>query len=140
MTRLTTEKDFCTYDGCSGIYKKGECDIGDECTFYPIYERLKYYEDLEEAGQLVKLPYKYGDWVYCLENEDDEWEYSGYIFLGVCKDYIIVSPWKSDDIDQQLHIMERNSPYDENDIKIIHKNNVFLTPEEAAAALKEHEK
>lgn len=140
MTRLTTAKDFCTWDGCSGRYRNGLCDAEDECTSYLIYDRLKHYEDLKEAGQLIELPYKYGDWVYCLENEDDEWEYSGYIFLGVCKDYIIVSPWESDDIDQQLHIMERNSPYDENDIKIIHKNNVFLTPEEAAAALKECKK
>lgn len=104
-----------------------------------VYCKLKHYEDLEEANKLVELPYNYGDWVYCLENEDDEWEYSGYIFLGVCKDYIIVSPCESDNIDQQLHIMEINSPYSENDVKIFHKNNVFSTFEEAKAALKKYE-
>ena len=34
-----------------------------------VYERLKYYEDLEEDGKLLKLPCKPGDTVYLLVND-----------------------------------------------------------------------
>lgn len=30
----------------------------------PVFEKLAYYEDLEEAGLLIKLPIKVGDTVY----------------------------------------------------------------------------
>ncbi len=34
-----------------------------------VYRRLKYYEDLEEQGKLLKLPCEVGDTVYCIEDK-----------------------------------------------------------------------
>lgn len=35
-----------------------------------VYRKLKEYEDLEESGNLLKLPCKVGDTVYCIENKE----------------------------------------------------------------------
>ena len=35
-----------------------------------VYRKLKEYEDLEESGNLLRLPCKVGDTVYCIENKE----------------------------------------------------------------------
>lgn len=40
-----------------------------------IYEKLGYYEDLEEQGLLLKLPCKVGDTVYAIEASEEEFEH-----------------------------------------------------------------
>lgn len=47
-------------------------------------ERLKYYEDLEEQGLMLKLPCKVGDTVYAIEASDEEFEHF-HCGLGISK-------------------------------------------------------
>ena len=136
MERLTER----LHDGCYGVAGCGYgckhvgfyCKDPTRCpSVTACFDKLGRYEDLEEAGRLNINQYSPGEWVYCLEKDEDGWECNGYIFLGKCKDYVMVCPCESDDIDQQLHILERNSTYFENDIKVIHKDNAFMTQEAA---------
>lgn len=76
-----------------------------------VLEKLAEYEDLEEQGKLVKLPFVVGDIYYTIHND------------GVSKPY--VKGWKARTIDFCV-----------NSIKEIGKT-VFLTREEAEAALKD---
>ncbi len=40
-----------------------------------LIERLKYYEDLEEQGLLLKLPCKAGDTLYAIEADEEKFEH-----------------------------------------------------------------
>lgn len=54
----------CAYDGCHLYEDCYECP-----GFQDILYKLAHYEDLEEAGRLVKLPCKVGDTVYFLNTK-----------------------------------------------------------------------
>ena len=57
MERLTDEYGIC--GSCEGI-----AYCRSDCRNKQLYDRLAYYEDMEEQGRLVVLPCKVGDTVY----------------------------------------------------------------------------
>ena len=69
--RLTTNQNYC--DTCD-FGKAKECFFdGKEkfnCKDKQIYEKLKEYEELEEQGLLAKLPFKLGDDLYWINDEE----------------------------------------------------------------------
>lgn len=90
-------------------------------------EKLKYYEDLEEQGRLLKLPCKVGDIVYvklasyCEEKyaEAKVRDFTHFISCGFC---VVVT---------SKHFDKQNIPFTE------FGKTVFLTKSEAEAKLKE---
>lgn len=99
--------------------------------------KLGEYEDLEEQGLLLRLPCKVGDTVWCIEEFEDGFEYSGYKFMAMCGEFVIVTPKYSNcDFKEQLHEMERESrEWEGISVDMFKKENVFLTKEEAEQAL-----
>ncbi len=85
---------------------------------------LKKYEDLEEHGKLLKLPCAVGDTVYVKmqSGEYAEAEVRDFIHFLTCGFCIVVTSEKFD---------KQNIPFSE------FRKSVFLTGEEAEAALKE---
>lgn len=79
------------------------------------YDRIKFYEDLEEQGKLVRLPCKVGKTVYSLVCGEIEPE--------------VVASFKNDG--EYLWFINRLGGYIG-----VYGTNVFLTKEEAEAALK----
>lgn len=80
MKRLTERSlDYCTQMcpdekmfSCA-FYKD---DQAERCLIANMYDRLAYYEDLEEHGRLVVLPCKVGDTIYRPSRERDEvWDW-----------------------------------------------------------------
>lgn len=63
MNRLTFEGNFCDIAMCGEVRGGSFCKDGN-CSQRKVWERLKWYEDLEERGRLVVLPCKVGDTVY----------------------------------------------------------------------------
>ena len=64
MKRLTFEGNFCDIAMCM-VECGGEFCRDGNCSQKKTWERLKYYEDLEEQGRLLVLPpCKVGDIVY----------------------------------------------------------------------------
>lgn len=66
MDRLTGKNNDYCFTVCGGERKhiREECNIYNVCFERQMYERLKHYEDLKEAGRLVELPCKIGDVAY----------------------------------------------------------------------------
>lgn len=90
-----------------------------------MYEKLAHYEDLEESGRLVVLPCKVGETVYyiiyencldgkCIWFDDDGGCRKGGISSDYCPQKVAQMEFRLGDIDK----------------------NIFLTREEAEAALK----
>lgn len=135
MSRLTEmNKDAC--DLCNLDCKH----MNNFCEKAKSYSRLKHYEDLEEQGRLIELPCKVGDTVWCLsENYDYTWDVIGYVFMGICNDYIIVtSEYMGMTFEEQLGEMcEEMIEHESLALYIFHKSKVFLTKEEAEAKLAE---
>lgn len=104
-----------------------------------LFEELARYEDLADAGRLMLLPCKPGEWVYCIEDYYDEAEVSGYLFLATCGQYVIVCVGIYDldeSFDEQLEEMaEETQLGDDVGVKIFHMSKVFKTPEEAHEAI-----
>ena len=94
---------------------------------------------LEEQGLLLRLPCKVGDVIWCT----DEDTYSGIIFMGMCGDYVIgcsMYAHLEDAFDTQIAEMSLESKENYGvEVYIFHKDDVFLTREEAEAKLKEME-
>lgn len=63
MERLTFDGLFCDIAMCVETPGGSFCEDG-YCSQRKVWERLKYYEDMEEQGRLVVLPCKVGDTVY----------------------------------------------------------------------------
>ena len=62
-----TEKDesicnYCEYERNNGCIKTDPA----KCVFNITWDKLKHYEDLEEAGRLIELPCKVGTDTYCI--------------------------------------------------------------------------
>ena len=76
MKRLTERSlDYCTQlcsdeDAISCAFYKGEQE--EKCWRANMYDRLAYYEDLEEQGRLLVLPCKVGDRVWGVEFDTSE--------------------------------------------------------------------
>ena len=106
----------------------------------PVFDKLAHYEDLEEQGRLIQSPFQVGETVWCMEeNYDYTWEVTGYLFMGVCGDYIIVSSeYMGYEFEEQLEAMCEDMVEDCSlDIYIFHKSRAFKTKEEAEAKLEE---
>lgn len=91
-----------------------------------IAEKLAQYEDLEEQGKLIKLPCKVGDTVYVKvqSGEYAEAEVRDFTYFLTCGFCIVVTSEKFD---------KQNIPFTD------FGKTVFLTHEEAEAALKKME-
>lgn len=63
MERLTDNTNYCSsWSDCEMV--EGKCVFYGNCYDRKIYNKLKYYEDLEEQNLLLKLPCKVGAKVY----------------------------------------------------------------------------
>ena len=104
-------------------------------------EKVEEYKRLEEQGLLLRLPCKVGDTVWCVDVDEDD--YSGMIFMGMCGDYVIgcsTYAHLEDAFDAQIAEMALESKENYGvEVYIYHKDDVFLTREEAEQKLKEME-
>lgn len=73
--RLTNHFNYCDYTECKfrseELAKENKCIFfnatsRDKCHDKNVYEKLRYYEDLEEEGKLMIVPCKKGDTVYVI--------------------------------------------------------------------------
>lgn len=60
MERITFEGNFCDISMC----RENPCPYNGMCSQRQTWERLKKYEDAEQAGRLVVLPWAVGDVIY----------------------------------------------------------------------------
>ena len=58
MARITFEGNFCDISMC----RENPCPYNGMCSQRQTWERLKEYEDAEQAGRLVVLPCKVGEY------------------------------------------------------------------------------
>ena len=137
MKRLTDKTNYCT--SCSDCdMPEGKCVFLENCYERQIYNRLREYEDAEEQGVLVKNPYKPGELIFWVEEYADGYDYSGYMFVASCNDFVISSSRyiHCDSFDEQLMEMCEESQEDCGvSFYMFHKDRVFATKEEAKAAL-----
>ncbi len=123
MERLTEKVlGFTQLKDCGNDFCKETCAEHDEekscnnCPIQKAFEKLAEYEDLEEKGKLLKLPCAVGDMVYVLR------------------------------LDNAAYMMNNEKVWEivEDKFEIFHFDSigktVFLTREEAEAALKELER
>ena len=88
MSRLTDKDSYC-FVTCADDYK-GTDSLGENCKLYKacferkMYDKLKHYEDLEEAGRLIELPCKVGDTVYSIVFENCNDGTCRWLENGVC--------------------------------------------------------
>ena len=131
MDRLTTENyrelliknnDLEYRSACLGCENIQKCnpEEGVKCGFYKALEKLKEYEDLEEQGKLLKLPCAVGDTVYTIYSDEDG--------------SFIEEPKVEEVSTHRVWIDSMYFDYDD------FGKTVFLTREEADAALKELER
>lgn len=87
MERLTQkEMDYCEVMVCSSDYCKKDA----LCYDYRIYDKLAYYEDLEEQGLLLRLPCKVGEVIYTLGATSIETKCIDAVTLGTLGLVVIV--------------------------------------------------
>lgn len=102
-----------------------------------VLKKLADYEDAEEKRLLFKLPCKVGDTVWIIDKDTND--YDGYLFMANCGEYVIVATeYVHCAGNFQIQLMEMvDESYDNFgvDVEIFHKDNVFLTKEEAEKAL-----
>lgn len=145
MERLSyKDKDridvICKYEDCDICEQRCPCINEDNCLcLQEILERLAKYEDLEEQNRLLKLPYAINDTVYYLdditpfEEMPIEGRISGFRVTW-CRTIVIHITTNFND---EGCLADRNE-----DIDVVAEEfgkTVFLTREEAEAALKELE-
>ena len=70
------EIQFCRECGCEYYGEPEGCNhpnyvCPSNCYFTTVAEKLQKYEDLEEQGQLVRLPCKVGDPLYWIDGDND---------------------------------------------------------------------
>lgn len=146
MERLTNHFDYCKMIDCkfydAELYKQGKCKFFDKsiehCHEKRMNDKLREYEDAEEQGLLTMNPCKTGEQVYCIEEYEDGCDYSCYLFIAVCNDYVIVSPryMSHDDFEEQLvEMCEESQEWMKVSFVMFPLNKVFLTKEEAEKAL-----
>lgn len=68
MKRITFDGNFCDIAMCRETPGGSFCENG-SCSQRQVWEKLKYYEDMEEQGRLVVLPF--------LPNEE-VWDYTEF--------------------------------------------------------------
>ena len=98
MERLTNHIDYCKRSECkfydAELYKQGRCKFLktsiENCHKKRMNDKLREYEDAEEQGLLIRLPCKVGDPIVCVEEYEDGYDYSTYLFMAACGDFDIV--------------------------------------------------
>ena len=117
------------------MMKKKSCN---NCPIQKAFEKLAEYEDLEEQGKLLKLPCAVGDTVYAIKTVKRK-----DIIRKEIWDYIVTSFHIERDCDWNVsfeHIEPNGRIFPtQGEFKDFDKT-VFLTREEAEAALKELER
>jgi hypothetical protein len=107
-------------------------------------EKLAAYEDAEEQGRLVVMPYRYGDRVWLVEFDecDEPYDISGYQFVGCCNDVGYLAPSYNGDSSLEciLHnlLQETEESY-HSDITVAYLHNIYATRAEAEAVLQNKE-
>lgn len=95
-----------------------------------LYEKLKHYEDLEEQGKLLKLPCTVGDTLFVLTEDSpigiEETKCKSIVFNSK-NNFIVYAPCQYDDWGRAKWRFKKSH----------FGKTVFLTKEEAEAALKE---
>lgn len=132
MERLTTHDPNRQLLVCSANYK----------SWNEIYDRLAYYEDLEEQGRLIVLPCKVGDTLYVVgycgeiythrdwETGAQECPFEGDCELEECDDNTLrvfettCDGFVLDKLDKKLHITLKSIGLDSGDVL---GERVFLT-------------
>ena len=112
MERLTTHDPIRQLFVCSANYK----------SWNEIYDRLAYYEDLDEQGRLVVLPCKVGDTVYVLNASKF---HKGEVYEGYVSSF-----------HYSFHGLEMLGTGFYGRVDDLLNKKVFLTRAEAEAALK----
>ena len=109
--------------------------VAENIDILKIFQRLKLYEDLEEQGLLLRLPFKVGDTIYV----------NGILGVGEAEEYKVIR------VDYHSNLATKRSEFyieallasaPENSIGFYDKEigkTVFLTQEEAKRKLKEME-
>ena len=107
--------------------------VAENIDILKIFQRLKLYEDLEEQGLLLRLPFKVGDTIYV----------NGILGVGEAEEYKVIR------VDYHSNLATKRSEFyieallvsaPENSIGFYDKEigkTVFLTKKEAEAKLKE---
>lgn len=78
MSRLTDKNT----NACVLCGQRNRC-TGNDCELVKLYDKLKYYEDLEEAGHLIELPCKVGDTVYYIDIDQGKVEHSTVNWISI---------------------------------------------------------
>lgn len=105
-------------------------------------KELEHYRNLEVEGRLTEQPCKPGDKVWVIENDEDEDNYAGYLFMGMCGDYAIVCSTYTwcEDFNHQLDEMVDETKEDgETHVSIFHKDDIYLTKRDVILELTERE-
>lgn len=138
MERLTTKHDgdcvpkgLCTVDGFGKIYDVSPCNIYcdetcSKCVIQKCFDKLAYYEDLEEQGLLLKLKCKIGDTIY----SSYLYKYTGRIEEAKV---IRITRHLDESVSYLVENKSRIYTVEEKDLGKIY----FLTKAEAEKALKE---
>lgn len=129
MDRLTDNTNYCTvWTDCE--MREADCEFHENCYERKMYEKLKAYEDAEEQGLLILLPF----------NVDDEvWQILRHCEIRYCEE-------EEKECDKCRHLIKFAWPnrYEtKRDIMdVMHEfgKSIFLTREEAEKALAEMEK
>ena len=115
----------------------------DDADIDAVYEKLKSYEDAEEAGLLIKLPCKVGDTVYFIDRFID-WKSPSYERRSIARDGYVKAikfssrPTKITVEYEDLRSRGRCKGADYHASSI--GKTLFLTREEAEAAMMDKEK
>lgn len=134
MDRLTFEGDYCKIVECTeapahvGLF----CVDNACCQNKQRWERLKAYEDAEEQGRLIVLPCKVGDTVWMLGDE-----FNGKTLVPKAKPRVIDGIGGNS---LNMIWMVSKKPFELRFHPSEFGKTVFLTREEAEAALKGEQK
>ncbi len=109
--------------------------------FAELRARLKSYEDAEAEGRLVVLPCKVGDKVFAFEVDEygTPVDYFSWILIGGNRSFAFLSPILNE-IDNAMEICDeyydRSMENDELPVAVVPWKQLYMTREEAEAALK----
>ena len=122
----------CMQPGADKQEIREDCSLYKVCLDRKIFEKLQHYEDLEEQGRLIELPCKIGDTVYYINTHNRLSLFKNTVYEAKVVRFVTTRYGTS------IVIQIRNEYgctelYSENN----YNKTVFLTKEEAEAALKE---
>ena len=132
MERLTFDGDFCDIAMCLETRGGSFCEEG-ACSQRKVWERLKYYEDLEKQGRLVVLPCKIDEPIYTIHGEKEKRKSMEYRVVKGHIDHFTIGGT----LIPMITACTEDNEWDEliDGTQIGHE--YWLTREEAEAALKE---